>query len=420
MEEAYNTQVLSNGVRIVTEHVPSVRSASLGIWVGTGSRSEKPGEGGAAHFIEHMVFKGTERRTARQLAQEMDAIGGQVNAYTTKECTCFYARSLDEHLSRAMDMLCDMVFCSRFDEQDVQTERGVILEEIDMYEDTPDDLCAEKLFGAVFRGSPLARPILGVPETLATMTGDSLKAYHHSHYRGDNTVVALAGSFTQADLADLRQRFSALPAGQPQPVVPAKYTPAFVATPKPIEQNHLTLAFPGLDYNSPRRFALQLLSSILGGGVSSRLFQQVREQQGLCYSIYSYGAGHADTGVFCIYTALNRDTEAKALATIRQVVDQLRDQGPTSEELERAREQSKANVIMGLESTQARMSHAGRSLLFSGEILTPEAILAAYDAVTREDVMALARDLFQWDQASLSAVGQVRPAEAYRALVLGA
>lgn len=289
-----------------------------------------------------------------------------------------------------------------------------------MYEDTPDDLCAEKLFGAVFQGSPLARPILGVPETLATMTGDSLKAYHHSHYRGDNTVVALAGSFTQADLADLRQRFSALPAGQPQPVVPAKYTPAFVATPKPIEQNHLTLAFPGLDYNSPRRFALQLLSSILGGGVSSRLFQQVREQQGLCYSIYSYGAGHADTGVFCIYTALNKDTEAKALATIRQVVDQLRDQGPTSEELERAREQSKANVIMGLESTQARMSHAGRSLLFSGEILSPEAILAAYDAVTREDVMALARDLFQWDQASLSAVGQVRPAEAYRALVLGA
>ena len=149
-------------------------------------------------------------------------------------------------------------------------------------------------------------------------------------------------------------------------------------------------------------------------------FQQVREQKGLCYSIYSYGAGHADTGVFCIYTALNKDTEAKALATIRQVVDQLRDQGPTSEELERAREQSKANVIMGLESTQARMSHAGRSLLFSGEILSPEAILAAYDAVTREDVMALARDLFQWDQASLSAVGQVRPAEAYRALVLGA
>ena len=233
-------------------------------------------------------------------------------------------------------------------------------------------------------------------------------------------MVALAGSFTQADLADLRQRFSALPAGQPQPVVPAKYTPAFVATPKPIEQNHLTLAFPGLDYNSPGGLPCSRSPPFWGGGVSSRLFQQVREQRGAVLLHLLLRAGHADTGVFCIYTALNRDTEAKALATIRQVVDQLRDQGPTHEELERAREQSKANVIMGLESTQARMSHAGRSLLFSGEILTPEAILAAYDAVTWEDVMALARDLFQWDQASLSAVGQVRSAKAYRALVLEA
>ncbi len=203
-------------------------------------------------------------------------------------------------------------------------------------------------------------------------------------------------------------------------MVPAVYTPAFVVTSKPIEQNHLTLAFPGLDYNSPKRFALQLLSSILGGGVSSRLFQQVRERQGLCYTIYSYGAGHADTGVFCIYTALNKETEAKALATIRQVVDQLRREGPTSEELERAREQSKANVVMGLESTQSRMSHAGRSLLFSGEILTPEQIIAAYDSVTHEDVVALAQEIFRWDQVSLSAVGQVRTAEAYRALVLEA
>ena len=289
-----------------------------------------------------------------------------------------------------------------------------------MYEDTPDDLCAEKLFGAVFQGSALARPILGSAETLAPMTGEFLREYHRTHYRGDNTVVALSGSFSQEILDELRRRFAALPAGAPQPVVPAVYTPAFVVTSKPIEQNHLTLAFPGLDYNSPKRFALQLLSSILGGGVSSRLFQQVRERQGLCYTIYSYGAGHADTGVFCIYTALNKETEAKALATIRQVVDQLRREGPTSEELERAREQSKANVVMGLESTQSLMSHAGRSLLFSGEILTPEQIIAAYDSVTHEDVVALAQEIFRWDQVSLSAVGQVRTAEAYRALVLEA
>ncbi len=412
-------ETLPNGVRLVTEHIQTVRSAALGIWVGGGSREEEGAESGAAHFIEHMLFKGTARRTAQDIARETDAIGGQMNAFTTKECTCFYGRVLDDHLPQALDILYDMVYHSSFTQEAVETERGVILEEIDMYEDTPDDLCAEKLAAQVFQGSPLARPILGAKETLEGMTGDFLRDYHRRHYEGHNTVVALAGSFSPAILDDLRQRFSRLPAGQPRPLVPAAYTPGFVATAKPIEQNHLTLAFPGLDYNSPRRFALQLLSSILGGGVSSRLFQTVREQQGLCYSIYSYGAGHADTGLFCLYTALNRDTEAKALATIRQVVDQLRQEGPTQEELTRAREQSKANVMMGLESTQSRMSHAGRSLLFSGEILTPEQIIAAYDAVTREDVIALAQDLFRWDQASLSAVGQVRTPQEYQTLVLG-
>lgn len=412
-------ETLPNGVRLVTEHIQTVRSAALGIWVGGGSREEEGAESGAAHFIEHMLFKGTARRTAQDIARETDAIGGQMNAFTTKECTCFYGRVLDDHLPQALDILYDMVYHSSFTQEAVETERGVILEEIDMYEDTPDDLCAEKLAAQVFRGSPLARPILGAKETLEGMTGDFLRDYHRRHYEGHNTVVALAGSFSPAILDDLRQRFSRLPAGQPRPLVPAAYTPGFVATAKPIEQNHLTLAFPGLDYNSPRRFALQLLSSILGGGVSSRLFQTVREQQGLCYSIYSYGAGHADTGLFCLYTALNRDTEAKALATIRQVVDQLRQEGPTQEELTRAREQSKANVMMGLESTQSRMSHAGRSLLFSGETLTPEQIIAAYDAVTREDVIALAQDLFRWDQASLSAVGQVRTPQEYQTLVLG-
>lgn len=412
-------ETLPNGVRLVTEHINTVRSAALGIWVGGGSREEGDSESGAAHFIEHMLFKGTAHRSAQDIARETDAIGGQMNAFTTKECTCFYGRVLDDHLPQALDILFDMVYHSSFTQEAVETERGVILEEIDMYEDTPDDLCAEKLAAQVFQGNPLARPILGAKETLAKMTGDFLRDYHRRHYEGHNTVVALAGSFSPEILDDLRRRFAVLPAGTPRPLTPAVYTPGFVATVKPIEQNHLTLAFPGLDYNSPRRFALQLLSSILGGGVSSRLFQQVREQQGLCYSVYSYGAGHADTGLFCIYTALNRETETKALATIRQVVDQLRQEGPTDEELSRAREQSKANVMMGLESTQSRMSHAGRSLLFSGEILTPEQIIAAYDAVTRADVIALAQDIFRWDQVSLSAVGQVRTAEEYRTLVLG-
>ena len=417
MEEAYNTQVLPNGVRIVTEHVPSVRSASLGIWVGTGSRSEKPGEGGAAHFIEHMVFKGTERRTARQLAQEMDAIGGQVNAYTTKECTCFYARSLDEHLSRAMDMLCDMVFCSRFDEQDVQIERGVILEEIGMYQDNPEDLCSERLMGAVYKGTPLARPILGTRASLEKMTGAWLREYMRAHYLPGDIVVSLAGSFPELVVEELKARFLALEGGKSPAPRPAGYTPAFTLKKKAIEQNHLTLAFPGLSFADPRRFQLQLLSSILGGGMSSRLFQQVREQKGLCYSIYSYGTCHDDTGYFGVYTALGRETEGQALDTILAVIRELTEHGVTQAELDRAREQSKANVLMGLESTQSHMSSLGRGELLQGEVLDEDAIIAAYDAVTRADVQALAGELFRFENASLSAVGRVGSADAYRALL---
>ena len=417
MEENYITHILPNGARIVLEHVPAVRSASLGIWVGSGSRHERKDQNGAAHFIEHMVFKGTQRRSARELAQEMDAIGGQVNAYTTKESTCFYARCLDEHLDRAMDLLCDMVFCSQFREEDVQTERGVILEEIGMYEDNPEDLCAERLMAAVYKGSPLSRPILGRKATLEKMTGAWLKDYMASHYLPGDMVVALAGSFPELIVEELKARLLALPAGKLPPVPAAVYTPAVTLKKKAIEQNHLTLAFPGIPFADPRRFQMQLLSSILGGGMSSRLFQQVREQKGLCYSIYSYGTCHDDTGYFGVYTALGKETEGQALDTILAVIRDFADHGVTQAELDRAREQSKANVLMGLESTQAHMSSLGRGELLMGEVLSPDEIIAAYDAVTREDVRTLARELFRFENASLSAVGRVGSAEGYQALL---
>lgn len=413
----YEKRTLPNGVRILTEHVPAVRSAALGIYVGAGSRQEKAAENGAAHFIEHMLFKGTARRTAAALAGEMDAVGGQINAYTTKESTCFYARVLDTHLPQAADILCDMFFSSKFDESDVETERGVVLEEIGMYEDNPEDLSAERLAAGVYRGSALARPILGRKATLEKMTGAWLKEYMASHYLAGDIVVALAGSFTQRDVDDLTARFSAMPAGGlPQPRA-AVYTPCITVKKKAIEQNHLTLAFPGLPYGDSRRFALQLLSSILGSGMSSRLWQQVREQRGLCYSIYSYGAGHADTGLYAVYTALGRETEEEAIRTIVDTVKAFRDGGVTREELDRAREQSKANVLMGLESTQARMAHLGRSELTTGEVLTPDQIIAAYDAVTAENVRGLAEEIFDFSRASLSAVGRVRTADEYRALL---
>ncbi|MCI8477682.1 MAG: insulinase family protein [Oscillospiraceae bacterium] len=413
----YETITLPNGVRILTEQVPGVRSACLGIWVGSGSRHERPEENGAAHFLEHMVFKGTQRRTAAELAQEMDAIGGQVNAGTTKECTCFYARALDTHLPQATDLLCDMFFHAKFREEDVQTERGVILEEIGMYEDHPEDLCAERLSAAVFAGSSLARPILGTRESLEPMTGAWLQDYQRTHYLAGDLVVALAGRFTPADVDTLKSAFAPLAGGALPPPAPAAYIPAFTVKEKPIEQTHLTLAFPGLPYGSPKRFTLQLLSTILGGGVSSRLWQRVREDQGLCYSIYSYGAGYAETGLFGIYTALSQETESQALSTICGAVQDFTVHGVTSQELDRAREQSKANVLMGLESTQSHMSNLGRGALLQGEVLDPDQIIAAYDAVTCEDVRTLAEELFDFRRISLSAVGQVGTEASYRELL---
>lgn len=413
----YETITLSNGVRILTEPVPGVRSASLGIWIGAGSRHEQPTENGAAHFIEHMVFKGTSRRTAAELAEEMDAIGGQINAFTTKECTCFYARVLDTHLPQATDLLCDMLFHSQFREEDIQTERGVILEEIGMYEDNPEDLCAERLAASVFKGSALARPILGKKATLDKMTGAWLRDYMSRHYLPGDFVVALAGSFTPKDVSDLSARFSALSGGRLSPIQPAAYTPSFPVKKKALEQNHLILAFPGLSYGDKRRFTLQILSSILGGGVSSRLWQKVREEQGLCYSIYSFGAGHAETGLFSVYTALSRETEEQALTTICSTIREFASHGVTIQELNRAREQSKANVILGLESTQAHMSNLGRGALMQGEVLDSDQIIAAYDAVTQEGIRALAEEIFDFKRASLSAVGRVRTAGEYQEFI---
>lgn len=409
---------LPNGVRILTEAMAGVRSASLGIWVGAGSRHESAAENGAAHFIEHMVFKGTGTRTAADIAQEMDAIGGQVNAFTTKENTCFYVRALDTHLAQAADVLCDMFFDAAFRQEDVDTERGVILEEIGMYADNPEDVCAERLAAAVYKGSPLARPILGKASTLEKMTGETLRAWKQTHYRPDQIVVALAGSFSDRIVEDLKARFSAIAPGPQPKMKPAAYRGAVTLKRKATEQNHITLAFPGLPYGSDRRFTLQLLSFILGGGMSSRLWQEVREKRGLCYSVYSYGAGHQETGLFGIYTAVNREMEASALDAIRRVVSDVVQDGVTAEELSRACEQSKASVLMGLESTQSRMSHMGRSTLLVGGVLTPDEIIAAYDAVTREDILTLARAMFDPRQAALSAVGRVESEEHYRTLLL--
>ncbi|MCL2827684.1 MAG: insulinase family protein [Oscillospiraceae bacterium] len=405
---------LPNGVRMIHEHIPHVRSVSIGLWLGVGSRYERLEEGGASHYIEHLLFKGTKHRTAAQLAEDMDQIGGQINAFTTKECTCFYGRVLDTHIRMAVDILADMLFHSNFHEDDIQGERSVIYEEIDMYEDTPEDLVSEQLMTAIFPDSALGRPILGTRETLQDMDRGRLLDYMATHYVPNRLVVAISGSFTSADLDYMQKIFSHMPRGAIVQSDAAAFTPAFVLREKSIEQNHLCLLMPGLPHDSQHRYTAQLLSNILGGGMSSRLFQTIREQHGLCYSIYSFGSSYRDTGLFGVYTALNQETEVQALQLILEILQDLRENGVTDQELDRAREQVKSNVLMSLESTSARMNNLGKYELYHGAVPAPEEIIARYDGVTKADILAVAQRVIGFDQLAFSAVGQATDEGRYR------
>ncbi len=414
----YEKITLPNGARVVFERMEGVRSVSLGIWVGAGSRFERAEEGGSAHFIEHMLFKGTETRTAAQLAEEADALGGQLNAYTTRDNTCFYTRVLDTHLPRAAEVLADMFFRSRFDEADVENEKGVIGEEIDMYEDTPEDVAAENLLAGCFPGA-LGRPVLGTEETLAGLSGRSLRAFMERTYTAPRIAVALAGSFTDADVDAVARIFAQMPPAEHTEPERSAYAPCLTLREKAVEQNQLVLGFPGLETASEERFAMQLFSNILGGSSSSRLFQTVREKHGLCYSIYSFTAGYQDTGLFAVALAANRQSERRALGLTIDELRRIRDDGVTAAELERAREQVTASILMSLESSASRMNRLGYGELFLPRgALTPDELIERYEAVTLADVRSLAQRTLDFRRASLSAVGRVADGEEYRAALL--
>ena len=412
----YTKITLANGVRIVTEPIPYVRSAAIGVWIGTGSRHERAAENGSAHFIEHMLFKGTDTYTAAELAGVMDGIGGQINAFTTRENTCFYARVLDTHLDTASELLADMLLHSKFAPEDVESERNVVLEEIHMYDDTPDDLVVERLFAKCFKGS-LGRPVCGTAKSLAGLNADTLRSFNRENYTPERIVISLSGSFTEANVRRIEELFSVLPAAAAAHAKKGAYTPAQIIKRKATEQNHLCLGFPGLSIAAPERYALSLMTQILGGGMSSRLFQNVREKHGLCYSVYAFSNSFAETGFFGIATALNRDTELRALALIRDELESFRQDGVSEDELSRAREQAKAGLVMGLESTSSCMSRLGHWELISGACPTTEERLAAYDAVTREDVLAVARRMLDFGRYSFSAVGRVNTLDAYAAVI---
>jgi predicted Zn-dependent peptidase len=412
LREEHHLTELDSGVRVVTEHMDSVRSAALGFWIGTGSGFEDDDRAGLSHLLEHMLFRGTARYESLEIDQLFDGMGAEINAGTGKETTSVYTRVLDVHLERAFDVMADMVWRPRIAEDDLAQEREIVLEEIAMYEDDPQDRVFDVLGEAVFGDHPLGRAIIGRREVVAGTPATELRAFHTERYTSPRVVVAAAGSLDHERLValveqTLGERAAAtdraadgMPVALPQgPQVRRR----FVA--KDTEQYHVTLGAPGIARDDDRRFALRVLDGVLGGTSSSRLFQEVREKRGLAYSVYSFTSSYAGTGQVGLYLGTRPDNVATALKVVGAELDRLRADGITADELQRSKENVKGRVVLSLESTTSRMNRLGSSVLADMPVLTVDEVVERIDAVTLEDVAALARDLYAPDRLSAAGIG---------------
>jgi predicted Zn-dependent peptidase len=386
---------LPNGVRVVAEQIPYVRSVALGLWVGAGSRHESEEDNGISHFIEHMLFKGTRKRTARQLAEAFDEIGGQVNAFTSKEMTCYYAKVLDQHFPIALDILADMFFESTFAEGEIAKEQKVIVEEIRMVEDTPDDLIHDLLSSVALKNHPLGYPILGSERNVRSFDRGRLLSYRDRYYRPDNLVIALAGNLPEDFMSLVESYFASFTNEQTAEV---KESPSFshdvITRQKQTEQTHLCLGLPGVSLADERIYPFILLNNILGGNMSSRLFQEIREERGLAYSVYSYHSAYRDCGLFAVYAGTAHGQEEEVTDLILRILEDVRENGVTESELKKAKEQMKGSMMLGLESTSNRMSRLGKNELLLGRHLTLDEMVARVEDVTLEDVRTIAREIF--------------------------
>lgn len=394
--------VLPGGLRVITEAMPSVRSVSFGVWVGVGSRDETPPQAGSSHYLEHLLFKGTKRRDALEISAALDAVGGEMNAFTAKEYTCFYARVLDNDLPIAVDVISDMMTSSLVRSADVDSERGVILEEIAMHEDDPGDVVHDAFAEALYGDTPLGRPILGTVDSINSLKRSAINGYYRRRYKPENMVVAVAGNVDHAKVVRLVSKAfqPALSGSDATPAAPrvggrapsSNLGVSFVVR-RPTEQAHLVLGMPALARVDERRFALGVLNAALGGGMSSRLFQEVREKRGLAYSVYSYAAHHAETGMFGVYAGCQPNRVHEVLSICREQLAMAASSGITDEELVRGKGQLAGSLVLGLEDTGSRMSRLGKSELVYGELLTVDEVLARIDAVSLDDVRAVASEV---------------------------
>ena len=395
-DRMHDEWLLPNGLRIVGERLPYLRSVSVGAWMHVGSMFETPEESGLSHFLEHMVFKGTEKRTARQIAEEMDAVGGQLNAFTGRDCTCFYAKVIDENLELAVDILADLVTGATMDVTELEKERGVILEEIAMDEDSPEDLVHDLLQSAQFGTQSPGQPILGPAEQIAAYTRDDLLAFRKKHYAPKETVIALAGSYDPDKVLQWVTKYFGSWHNEIPPVETPDWqvlTGVTALREKDSEQMHICLGFPGAAYATDRVYPLAVANNILGGAMSSRLFQRIREDLGLAYSVYSYPNTYKGVGTFGLYAGVSPKNAELVLREIRAELQKFVDEGITEKEFRDSITQLRAGYLMGLESPGARMQGLGRSTLLRGKPLSHEATLQAIEAVTMDKVMEVAREV---------------------------
>ena len=391
-----------NGVRIVLENIPTVRSAAIGVWIKTGSRNETPELNGVSHFLEHMFFKGTTKRNAREIAESFDSIGGQVNAFTSKEYTCYYAKVMDNHASYALEILADMFFNSTFDGEELKKEKNVVYEEIKMYEDTPDDIVHDLLSKAVYENHPLGYPILGTENTLETFNSDTLKKYVHDMYTPDKVVVSIAGNVDEKLIKEVESYFGSYQGGDDRlELVKPSFHENRITRKKDTEQAHLCLGYNGLEIGHDKTYSLITLNNILGGSMSSRLFQDVREQRGLAYSVYSYHSSYQDSGMVTVYGGTGTNQLDSLYETIQETLDTLKRDGITEKELRNSKEQLKGSLMLSLESTNSRMSRNGKNELMLGEHRSLDDIIIKIDEVTEDTVNELANQIFTEHSLSL-------------------
>jgi predicted Zn-dependent peptidase len=402
--------VLPNGLVVVTETMPHVRSVSVGVWVRSGSRRESPHQNGLAHFLEHMVFKGTERRTAEEIARSMDSVGGMLDAFTAKELTCFNAKVLDEHLPIAFDVISDLILRPLFDPGDVEKEKQVVLEEIKMDQDNPENVLHELFTEGFWPDHPLGRPIVGTPETVRSFDSEALFNYYGSWFAPDRLVLTAAGNVTHDRLLELVDReFSALrPAGPlPGALPPQTGAPIHLEKKRDLEQIHLCIGVPSYPLAHEGRYAVAVLNNLLGGGMSSRLFQNVREKQGLAYAVFSELTPYSDAGILSVYAGTALETAGKVVDLVVKEFRDLKESSVPEEELRRAKDHLKGSIMLSLESTSSRMSNLARQELYFERFYSLDEILASIEAVTREEVQSIAREFFRTDQIAATVLGSL-------------